>query len=184
MEFKPIAAGSIVGHEVKIDGQGCLVVEGPGGEALGAIRAKPNEERATRRDPKMLGTILEAVDGSWFVPNQQEFREKHRAVLDAAGTEVAGIDHTSHSSQELQLPGGALIWERHVARPQYRIDGLFGVSRTAMHAFVAGISRRPFKGEITDALAGRPDASLVLLLACWLTSGSISTKVAASATAG
>ena len=183
MDFQRIAAGAIVGHEVKVDGEGCLVVEGAGGEAFGAIRAKPNEQRASRRDPQTLGTILEAVDGSWFVPNQQELREKHRAVLDAAGTEVAGIDHSSHSRREIQLPGGALIWERHTTRPQYRIDGLFGVSRTALHAFVAGISRRPFKGEVTDVLAGRPDASLVLLLACWLTMGSIDAKVAAASTA-
>jgi hypothetical protein len=182
VEYQPVAAGPFVGHQVKLDGERCLVVEGSGGEAFGAMRAKANEQRANRGDPKTLGTILEAAAGSWFVPNLQHLVEKHRAVLDAAGTEVAGVDHTSHSRQELRLPSGAVTWERHVTRPQYRIDGLFGASRSALHSFAAGVSRRPFKGEITDALAGRPDAALVLLLACWLTTGSISAKVSAQAT--
>jgi hypothetical protein len=180
VEFQRVAAGPCVGHDVKVDGQGCLVVEGPDGQAYGALRAKVNDQRASRRDPKTLGTILEAVDGSWFVPNLQQLREKHRPVLDGAGKEVAGVDHTSLSRRELQLPGGPLTWERHTARPQYRIEGFFGASRSALHTFAAGVSRRPFNGEITEALASRSDASLVLLLACWLTSASIDAKAAAS----
>lgn len=184
MEYQPVVAGPIVGHEAKIDGQHVLLIEGQGGGALGMLREKPNEQRSGRRDPKTLGTVLEAADGSWFIPNVESFNQKHRAVLDSAGTEVAGVDHASTSRRELHVPAGDLAWERHMGRPQYRIDGLFGVSRGAMHTFVAGISKHPFNGEITDALAQRSDASLVLLLACWLTTGSISSKVAANATSG
>jgi hypothetical protein len=182
MEYEPVAAGPFIGHDVKVDGRRCLVVEGPGGSAFGMLTSKPNEQRSSRSDPKTLGTVLVAAGGSWFVPNPVGFNDKHRPVLDAAGVEVAGVDHTSSSVRALSLPGGALTWERHVTRPQYRVDGLFGASRSALHSFAAGVSRRPFKGEVTAALVDRPDASLVLLLACWLTNGSISAKVAAQST--
>ena len=184
MQFARISAGAIVGHETKIEGRGCLVVEGPNGEAFGVIRSRPNEHRSKRSDPKTDGTILESADGSWFVPHQKQLRERHRPVRDAAGDEVCSIDFTSHSSRTFHVPGGDVTWEKHTARPQYRIEGLFGVSRGAMHTFAAGVSNKPFRGEITDALASRSDGSLVVLLASWAAMGSIDAKVAAGATSG
>jgi hypothetical protein len=178
MEFQRLAAGTIAAHQQKVDGRPALVIEGSGGAVFGAIGTKPNDKRASKRDPETLGTTFESLAGSWFIPTLL-VPDKHRPVLDAAGTEVAAVDYTSSSRRELRLPGGDLVWERHVTRPQYRIEGCFGASRSAMHAFVAGVSRTPFKGEITDGLAGHPEGSLALLLACWLTDRVISDKAAA-----
>lgn len=178
MQLAALTAGGILGHTTKIDGQRALVIEGSSGQSFGVVRPKPNEQRSRRRDPKTLGSILEADDGSWFVPSQHALREKHRSVQDANGSEVASI-YVSLSSYVLHVPGGDVTWQRHRAgRPRYSIDGLFAVSRTAMHTFVAGISRTPFKGEITEALTRRADASLVLLLGSWAAMNSIDTKVA------
>lgn len=173
--------GGITGHTTKVDGQKVLVVESAGGAQFGVVRFKPNEQRASRRDPKTLGTILEAAGDSWFLPNMTELRQKHFSVQDAQGNEVATYD-TSLSSYLLHVPGGDVTWARkRLGRPQYVIDGLFAASRTPMHTFVAGISHTPFKGEIEQALVERPDAALVLLLASRFTMSSIDTKVAARA---
>jgi len=182
LEFQRIAAGAFVAHETKVDGRGWTVIEAPSGPPFGAISARPDEQRSSRGDPKYLGTDFEAADGTWFVPHVQGLDE-HRAVLGVGGKEVAGIDRTSSTTRLLHLPGGDVTWESHLTRPQYRIDGLYGASRTALHTFVAGLSRRPFRGELTDALAGRPDASLVVLFASWLALATIGAKVAAASTA-
>jgi hypothetical protein len=174
-------AGGITGHLTKVDGQKVLVVESAGGEQFGVIRAKPNEQRASRRDPKTIGTILEAASGSWFLPVMTELRQKTFSVQDAQGKEVATYD-TSLSSKLLHAPGGDVTWERkRLGRPQYVIDGLYAASRTPMHTFVAGISHTPFKGQIDVALVKRPDAALVLLLASHWTMSSIDIKVSTRA---
>jgi hypothetical protein len=172
-------AGDIQGHLTKVDGQKVLVIESAGGEQLGVVRAKPNMERASRGDPKTLGTVLEAASGSWFLPVMTELRQKTFAVQDAQGNEVASYE-TSLSSKLLHAPGGDVTWERkRLGRPQYVIDGLYAASRTPMHTFVAGISHTPFKGQIESALVKRTDAALVLLLAAHWTMSSIDIKVAA-----
>jgi hypothetical protein len=184
MQFARISAGDIVGHQMKIEGQACLVVEGPNGEAFGVIRGRPKEQPAKRGESKTDGTIFESADGSWFVPHQQHWGEDRRPVLDSAGTEIGSIEMTSHSARTFHVPGGAVSWERHIGRPQYRIDGHFGVSRSGLHAFAAGVSKKPFKGAITEALASRADGSLVLLLASSAAMGSIDAKVSAATSTG
>lgn len=174
-------AGGITGRLTKVDGQKVLVVQGADGKRYGVIRSKPNEQRASKRDPKTLGTILEAANGSWFLPSMTSLRQKRFVVQDAQGTEVAFAD-LSLASRSLHAPGGDVTFDRkRLGRPQYAIDGLYSASRTPMHTFVAGISRTPFTGRIEQALVERPDASLVLLLAAHWTMGSIDTKVSADA---
>jgi hypothetical protein len=79
MRLAALTAGQILGPTTKIDGQRALVLEGSSGQSFQVVRLKPNEPRSRRRDPKTLGSILEAAYGSWFVPSQQALREKHRA---------------------------------------------------------------------------------------------------------
>ena len=180
MSFQPVVAGSFVAKAVKAKGGSGLDVEGAGGALIGSIRPKENEAREKRGDPKTAGTSLAAADGSWFIAHLQALGDGHRPILDASGTEVAAIEKGAKRERVLKLPQGDLVWEQHTARPQYRIDGCFSANRTALHSFVAGVSKKPFTGELTDTLAARPDASLVVLLSCWLTNAMIESKVAAS----
>jgi hypothetical protein len=175
MSFQPVSAGSFVAKAVKVKGGSGLDVEGAGGALLGSIRPTVNAQQAVG-----VGVGLEAADGSWFIAHLQDPRDPHRPVLDASGTEVAAIEKGAKRERVLRLPNGELTWKQHTGRPQYRIEGCFSANRSALHSFVAGVSRKPFTGELTDTLAARPDASLAVLLACWLTNAMIESKVAAS----
>jgi hypothetical protein len=74
----------------------------------------------------------------------------------------------------IELGSERLTWESpSLLQWSYRIQGLF-VARTGLRTIGIDSSsaarrvRRPFRVEVTPALAGRPEASLILLLATWL----------------
>jgi hypothetical protein len=188
MEFAAIQAGPFTANEVKVEGDRQLVLEGADGSAVGVIRKehplggiKGKLGWRKSADPPS-GTLLESAQGSWVVRREPGLTHGKALVLDGSGTQVAALERTSHSTQAFRLGTGDLVWESHTMRPQYRVEGLFSASRTAGNKFVPGLAKRPFKGDLTEALATHPDGSLVLLLAAYCTKVSIDAKVVAQST--
>jgi hypothetical protein len=119
---------------------------------------------------------LQAADGTWTVRDVEAIvrhRKAHYSVRDAGGVEVATV-WPEGSRVRFELGSEALTWESpSLLRWSYRIEGLFVASPSLL---TFGISRgstarrlrRPFRVEVSPALAARPDASLILLLATWL----------------
>jgi hypothetical protein len=171
--FARIEAGRVVGRRVKLDGSRYLVVENAAGAPVAVVGARP-VSIPPRPGLDTNATTLEAADGLWLVP----YGPAPLLVFDAAGREESRVEHVSATVRALLLPTGPLTWSRHALRPQYRIDDAYAVNRAPLHSFVPGFSRKVFTGEITPALAARPDASLALLLAAWLTRRAIDQKVA------
>jgi hypothetical protein len=82
----------------------------------------------------------------------------------------------------MDVPGGSVDWQAPSLRRgrlfRYQVEGLL-VARPSWTTMGSGDpGRRPFTLDVTPALAARTDASLVLLLATWLTWQAVSTSAA------
>jgi hypothetical protein len=123
--------------------------------------------------------MLHAVDGAWTVRYAEavpRHRKAHFVVSNEHGRDAATV-WPAGTTARLELPDGDLTWEAPSLwqlRLQYRIDELLA-ARTPWTAIGKGRPReRPFTVEVMPALTTRPDASLVLSLAAWLTWTSVS----------
>jgi hypothetical protein len=120
--------------------------------------------------------LLQAADGTWMVSEVEAIvghRKAHYSVRDAGGVEFATA-WPQGKRVLIELGSERLTWESpSLLQWSYRIQGLF-VARTGLRTIGIDSSsaarrvRRPFRVEVTPALAGRPEASLILLLATWL----------------
>jgi hypothetical protein len=119
---------------------------------------------------------LQAADGTWMVRDVQAIdrhRKAHYSVRDADAVEVATV-WPEGSRVRFELDSEPLTWESaSLLRWSYRIEGLFVASPSLLTFGISSAStarrvRRPFRVDVTPALAARPDASLILLLATWL----------------
>jgi hypothetical protein len=120
--------------------------------------------------------MLQAADGAWMVSDVEAIvrhRKPHYSVRDTGGVEFATA-WPQGKRVLIELGSERLTWESpSMLQWSYRIQGLF-VARTGLltagsaSTAVARRVRRPFRIDVTPALAARPQASLILLLATWL----------------
>jgi hypothetical protein len=86
------------------------------------------------------------------------------------------------SEIRLELPAGDAEWQAPSLRKgrlwRYRVDDLLVATPSWTTIGKGRPGRLPFTVDVTPALAGRPDASLVLLLGAWLTWDRIDTPAA------
>jgi hypothetical protein len=170
-KFVEVPVGRLQAHVV--DHRSRLLLETHSG-AAGSIDLKP---------PERVTTVLEAADGAWnveYVEAVPRHRKAHLTVKDANGIEVATVEFEG-VEKRIAVGGDTLVWQspslRHLRLFQYKIDGLF-VARPSLWTLGKGSHqhvRRPFAVEVAPALATRPDASLVVLLASWLTYEDVTT---------
>jgi len=174
MDFAAVTAGPLSAKLA--DHKRRLIVEDAGGATVAVL---------DRLDMQGTSTV-EATGGRWTVRKAEDvgggkFRWE---VVDGDGKRAAELipEQRVHRYAITLGEGDPLTWEFHGIRaPHYRVEGLFSANRKLMNRFVAGISKRPFDAEVTAALAARPDASLVLLLATWCTRHHIAIEIATSA---
>jgi ketosteroid isomerase-like protein len=162
-DFAPVAAGRL--QAKLVERKSWLLLE----PALGGPVAAVNLDRRGT-------TVLEAADGSWTVSYVEaviRHRKAHLSVRDADDVQVAKVWFAGQR-QRIELESETLLWESPSLLPwrsNYQIEGLF-VARPRLLYFVErepARVRKPFKVDVSSALAARPDASLVLSLAAALT---------------
>lgn len=186
MAYVPLVAGRFGAHRVRVDGHWLTLVEGPRGAVYGSIAGR-HLPGSTRRRPKIDGMIFSALTGAWFLPSLQAYQapgpyvpglpQSGRDILDSAGGVCARFERPTSKTRLIHLPGETFTWQRHAMPPAYRIDDVYTASRTTLHQLLAGFSNRPFTGTVGPRLADRPDGTLGLLIAAWLTNNAIEQKV-------
>jgi hypothetical protein len=162
MDFADVAAERL--RTEVVDRRSRLLLESPARGVVGAFSLRPDSP------------TLQAADGTWVVRDLEAIdrhRKAHYSVTDPAGVEVAAA-WPQGKRVRIELGSESLTWEApSLLQWRYRIEGLF-IARTSLlmsatpSARGARSVRRPFRVEVTPALAGRADASLILLLATWL----------------
>jgi ketosteroid isomerase-like protein len=153
--------------------------------AAGRLRAKLVERRSRVLLEPAVGRPAAAIDldpirlesagGTWTVTHVQPVsghQKRHVSVRDADDVRVATVWYAG-DRQRIELEAEPLVLETpsiFPGRSKYRIEGLF-VARIALHEWfkTGAVGRRPFTVEVTPALAARPDASLLVPLAAYLT---------------
>jgi hypothetical protein len=162
MEFAAVTAERL--RTELVDRRSQLLLESRSRGAVGAFSLQPDSP------------TLEAAHGTWVARDVQALdrhRKAHYSLADAGGVEVATA-WPEGSRVRLELASERLSLESpSLLQWRYRIEGLF-VARPSLlmsatsRASVARNARRPFRIDVTPALAARGDASLILLLATWL----------------
>jgi hypothetical protein len=173
VSFAPLAPGRLRAHFDERESR--LALESSPTAVAGTVYLEP---------PSRVAARLEAADGAWDVRRVEAVPRHHKAHLaveDTSGATVATV-WPQGAVARLDVPGGSVVWQApSLSRGRlfrYRIEGLL-VARPAWTTLGKGRpGRHPFTAEVTSALVARPDASLVLLLAAWLTWHSIDTAAA------
>jgi hypothetical protein len=159
MDFAPVTSGRL---QARVEGSR-LLLEPPHGGSAAAAELEPS-------------VLLQAAGGSWRVEDVEAVprrRKAHLSVRDETGSEAATA-WLEGKRQRIEVASETLILENPSLLPfrwSYRIEGLF-VARPALASFGRRNPRhmvRPFTVEILPKLAQRPDASLLLALAAYLT---------------
>jgi len=170
MDFAPLQPGTLTAHSVKGTG---LVLENESGQPVTTFR----------RGTEPYSMVLEAAAGTWTARGADVSKwkgpERH-VVTDAAGVEVGTLEK-GRTERSMTLPSGNVTWAYHALKsPHYRVEGLFSADRRMAQKFVPGLTKKPFTVEVNDALVGRADGSLLLLLAAWCTNEHVESKVDSS----
>jgi hypothetical protein len=172
MEFAAVTAERL--RTELVDRRSRLLLESPSRGAVGVFGLQPDSP------------MLEAADGSWVVHDVEavdRHRKAHYSLADAGGVELATA-WPEGKRVRIELASERLLLESpSLLQWRYRIEGLF-VARPSLvmgatsRASVARNARRPFRIDVSPALAGRADASLILLLATWLAWWDAVTRIA------
>jgi hypothetical protein len=141
-----------------------LLLEDLDGALAGEIELTPRDAVA----------VLRSADGVWTVTEVAAVPQHvaaHWSVRDAAGSTAATV-HPHGATALIELPGGDVVWEAPSLarlRFRYRVDGLVELRIPLTQQGRGRPGRRPLKVDEMAALRARPDHSLVLLVAAWLT---------------
>lgn len=142
----------------------------PGGRAVARLRLQGAGTTAAE------GLDLEAADGNGhllFKENTKGSDDADRwSIADSTGTEVAQTDHRgTRKGIELRVPGEAVHWRKaKFWQPAYaQVEGLCVMTKLRGRADKETGERKLLEVTVSDALAARPDGSLLLLLAVFTT---------------
>jgi hypothetical protein len=154
-----------------------MLLEREGGAPAAAIEFEPRGGGA----PK-----LHAKDGEWrleYVASVPRHRGAHLSARAGNGVEAATVWREGAQSR-IDLPAGNIVLRApsllQLRLWDHTIEGLLTV-RPSLATFGKSSSsrpRRPFDIRVATALAARPDASLVVLLASYLVDDHLRTAAA------
>lgn len=144
--------------------------DAPLGKDLVATVDKPEVARTE-------GADLEAAAGAWRLTFKKHEKGSdvwdHWSVVDPTGTEVAQTtDNMGYRKGiELRGPGEPVRWRKTKfwESSHSQVEGLCVITEQQLGRDKATGAKRLVDVTVTDALAGRPDGSLLLMLALYCT---------------